>query len=204
MAQHYFSEDPGVERREREISFEVGGEVISAKSVSGTFSTAGLDKGTKVLLALHEQFPRSGEVLDIGCGWGPITLSIASLSPNVRVYGVDVNERAINQTKENASRLGLTNVFAYLPEQLDKDQEFDGIWSNPPIRIGKEALHALMRNYLPKLKAGGSAYLVVQKQLGAESFQKWLSAEFESFEISKVANSKGYRVIRATAPSKSL
>ena len=204
MAQHYFSEDPGVQRREREISFEVGGEVISAKSVSGTFSTAGLDKGTKVLLALHEQFPRSGEVLDIGCGWGPITLSIASLSPHVRVYGVDVNERAINQTKEIASRLGLTNVFAYLPEQLDKDQEFDGIWSNPPIRIGKEALHALMRNYLPKLKAGGSAYLVVQKQLGAESFQKWLSAEFESFEISKVANSKGYRVIRATAPSKSL
>ena len=204
MAQHYFSEDPGVERREREVVFEVGGKVISAKSVSGTFSTAGLDKGTKVLLALHEHFPETGEVLDIGCGWGPITLSIASLCPKTKVYGVDVNERAISQTKESASRLGLTNVFAYLPEQLDKNLEFVAIWSNPPIRIGKEALHALMRDYRPRMKAGGSAYLVVQKQLGAESFQKWLSTEFQGFEVSKVANSKGYRVIRATAPSKSL
>ncbi|MEL0319792.1 MAG: methyltransferase, partial [Aquiluna sp.] len=74
MAQHYFSEDPGVERREREVVFEVGGKVISAKSVSGTFSTAGLDQGTKVLLTLHEHFPKTGEVLDIGSGWGPITL----------------------------------------------------------------------------------------------------------------------------------
>ena len=204
MAQHYFSEDPEVERREREVVFEVGGKVISAKSVSGTFSTSGLDQGTKVLLTLHEYFPKTGEVLDIGSGWGPIALSIASLCPKTKVFAVDVNGRAISQTKENASRLGLTNVFAYLPEQLDKNLEFDAIWSNPPIRIGKKALHALMRDYLPRLKGGGSAYLVVQKQLGAESFQKWLSTEFQGFEVSKVANSKGYRVIRATAPSKSL
>ena len=203
MAQHYFSEDPGVERREREVSFEVGGKVISAKSVSGTFSTSGLDQGTKVLLALHEHFPKEGDVLDIGCGWGPIALSIASFSQEVKVYGVDVNERAVSQTKENASKLGLTNVFAYLPEELTGNQRFDAIWSNPPIRIGKKALHALMRDYLPRLKEGGSAYLVVQKQLGAESFQRWLTQEFESFEVSKVANSKGYRVIRAIAPSKS-
>ena len=203
MAQHYFSEDPIVERRQRTIRFEVAGREIEALSVSGTFSTNKLDPGTKVLLGLHENFPASGDVLDIGCGWGPITLSIALLSPGTQVFAVDVNERAVEQTRENATRLGLANLTAYQPEELAKDQRFDAMWSNPPIRIGKTALHELMRNYLPRLKPGGSAFLVVQKQLGAESFQTWLATEFSHFQVAKVENSKGYRVIRVIAPASS-
>ena len=201
MTQHYFSEDPGVERRQRTIRFEVAGREIEALSISGTFSTTKLDPGTKVLLSLHEHFPTSGDVLDIGCGWGPIAISIALSSPQTQVYAVDINERAVSQTRENAKRLGLENITAVLPTELELDQKFDAIWSNPPIRIGKSALHELMNTYLPRLRPGGSAYLVVQKQLGAESFQKWLASEFDDCRVTKVENSKGYRVIRVTAPA---
>ena len=203
MAQHYFSEDPSVETRQRLIRFEVGGHQIEALSVSGTFSTTKLDPGTKVLLGLNQHFPTSGDVLDIGCGWGPIALSIALTSPETQVFAIDVNGRAIAQTQENAIRLGAGNVRALLPEELSEKQRFDAIWSNPPIRIGKSALHGLMSSYLPRLKPGASAYLVVQKQLGAESFQKWLAEEFADCEVAKVENSKGYRVIRVTAPASS-
>jgi 16S rRNA G1207 methylase RsmC len=140
-------------------------------------------------------------VLDIGCGWGPIALSIALSSPETEVFAVDINERAVSQTIENAKRLGLENITAVMPTGLEPDQKFDAIWSNPPIRIGKSALHELMRTYLPRLRPGGNAYLVVQKQLGAESFQKWLASEFEDWQVTKVENSKGYRVIRVTAPA---
>jgi 16S rRNA G1207 methylase RsmC len=201
MTQHYFSEDPNVERRQRTIRFELAGKEIEALSISGTFSTTKLDPGTKVLLSLHEQFPTAGDVLDIGCGWGPIALSIALSSPETEVFAVDINERAVSQTIENAKRLGLENITAVMPTGLEPDQKFDAIWSNPPIRIGKSALHELMRTYLPRLRPGGNAYLVVQKQLGAESFQKWLASEFEDWQVTKVENSKGYRVIRVTAPA---
>jgi 16S rRNA G1207 methylase RsmC len=201
MTQHYFSEDPGVERRQRTIRFEVAGREIEALSISGTFSTTKLDPGTAVLLSLHEHFPTSGDALDIGCGWGPIAISIALSSPQTQVYAVDINERAVSQTRENAKRLGLENITAVLPTELELDQKFDAIWSNPPIRIGKSALHELMNTYLPRLRPGGSAYLVVQKQLGAESFQKWLTSEFDDCRVTKVENSKGYRVIRVTAPA---
>ena len=203
MAQHYFSEDPSVERRQRTIRFEVAGREIEALSVSGTFSTNKLDPGTKVLLGLNEDFPASGDVLDIGCGWGPIALAIALHSPATHVFAVDVNERAVEQTRETASRLGLSNLTACQPQELSADTKFDAIWSNPPIRIGKPALHELMRTYLPRLKPGGSAFLVVQKQLGAESFQKWLETEFSKFEVTKVENSKGYRVTKVIAPASS-
>ena len=201
MTQHYFSEDPSVEKRQRTIRFEVAGRELEALSISGTFSTTKLDPGTKVLLSLHEHFPTSGDVLDIGCGWGPIALSIALSSPETQVFAVDINERAVTQTRENSKRLGLENITAVMPTELELDQKFDAIWSNPPIRIGKSALHELMHTYLPKLRPGGSAYLVVQKQLGAESFQKWLTSEFDDCQVTKLENSKGYRVIRVTAPA---
>jgi 16S rRNA (guanine1207-N2)-methyltransferase len=105
-------------------------------------------------------------------GGGPIALSIALSSPETEVFAVDINERAVSQTTENAKRLGLENITAVMPTGQEPEQKFDAIWSNPPIRIGKSALHELMRTYLPKLRPGGSAYLVVQKQLGAESFSK--------------------------------
>ena len=196
--EHYFSQDPSAKKKVFPISFSVGELEIKASGASGTFSADKLDAGTKVLLELHEHFPTSGSVLDLGCGWGPISLALASSSQNLQVVGVDVNQRSLEQTQENAAALGLSNVKTMLDSEVDETFRFDQIWSNPPIRVGKEVLHGLMRKYLPMLTKGGSAWLVVQKQLGAESFERWLSEEFEGFSVDRPHQAKGYRVIRVT------
>ncbi|MEL0236778.1 MAG: methyltransferase [Aquiluna sp.] len=200
---HYFSAEPQAEAKSYPIEFEVAGRRIRALGASGTFSANKLDAGTRVLLNLHANFPSRGRVLDLGCGWGPISLALASQSPELEVLAVDVNQRSLAQTAENAASLGLTNVSTSLESDMSDGQIFDQIWSNPPIRVGKEVLHALMEKYLPMLAFGGSAWMVVQKQLGAESFQKWLTERFRGFEVERVANDKGYRVLRVTRLPKS-
>lgn len=199
MAQeHYFSVDPSANRRISKVEFEVCGQQFSLSASSGTFSSTALDTGTRVLLKHCELFPDSGNVLDLGCGWGPISVSIAKIQPETTLWALDVNQRSLEQTKINAKALGLSNVNPVLAEQLPKDIKFSAIWSNPPIRVGKKVLHDLMRTYLPKLVPGGKAYLVVQKHLGAESFQKWLSEEFPAMSVTRLSTDKTYRVIEVT------
>ena len=122
---------------------------------SGLFSPDGVDKGTAILLDARPD-PEGGRLLDIGCGWGPIALTMALKAPDAAVHAVDVNERCLALTAENAARLGLRNVVAQRPDTVDDALEFDTIWSNPPIRIGKEELHALLLRWLPRLAPGGS------------------------------------------------
>jgi len=148
----------------------------------------------------------------LGCGWGPIALTLAFESPEANVWAVDVNERAVDLTHANAQANGHTNIHTAqvdesstpLPaenqpafcETVPSDLTFDVIWSNPPIRVGKEALHTLLMAWLPKLKVGGAAYLVVQKNLGSDSLIPWLDdALGEGFTASKYASSKGFRII---------
>lgn len=194
--EHYFSADPSAPAKLTEVEIEVGGQVLKLSASSGTFSSERLDPGTRVLLGLWELFPTDGIVLDLGCGWGPIGLSIAKLQPATEVIGVDVNQRSVDLANANAKRNGLANFSACLDKDLDANLEIDHIWSNPPIRIGKENLHNLLRNYLSRLKPTGDAYLVVQKQLGAESLQRWIAQQWPEREVTKVENSKGFRVIR--------
>lgn len=194
--EHYFSADPSAPAKLTEVEIEVGGQVLKLSASSGTFSSERLDPGTRVLLGLWELFPTEGIVLDLGCGWGPIGLSIAKLQPATEVIGVDVNQRSVELANANAKRNGLANFSACLDKDLDANLEIDHIWSNPPIRIGKENLHDLLRNYLSRLKPTGDAYLVVQKQLGAESLQRWIAQQWPEREVTKVENSKGFRVIR--------
>lgn len=194
--EHYFSADPSAPAKLTEVEIEVGGQVLKLSASSGTFSSERLDPGTRVLLGLWELFPTDGIVLDLGCGWGPIGLSIAKLQPATEVIGVDVNQRSVELANANAKRNGLANFSACLDKDLDAKLEIDHIWSNPPIRIGKENLHDLLRNYLSRLKPTGDAYLVVQKQLGAESLQRWIAQQWPEREVTKVENSKGFRVIR--------
>lgn len=194
--EHYFSADPSAPAKLTEVEIEVGGHVLKLSASSGTFSSERLDPGTRVLLGLWELFPTDGIVLDLGCGWGPIGLSIAKLQPATEVIGVDVNQRSVELANANAKRNGLANFSACLDKDLDANLEIDHIWSNPPIRIGKENLHDLLRNYLSRLKPTGDAYLVVQKQLGAESLQRWIAQQWPEREVTKVENSKGFRVIR--------
>jgi 16S rRNA (guanine1207-N2)-methyltransferase len=122
------------------------------------------------------------------------------LSPRATVWAVDVNERALDLTRENARRLGRAGVRAVRPDEVPDDVRFAAIWSNPPIRIGKEALHALLLRWLPRLRPGAQAYLVVQRHLGADSLHAWLASRLAgSAVVERAGSAKGYRVLRITA-----
>ena len=200
--QHYFSEQPQTDAKTHSVEFELEGTVFNLTAASGTFSSTRLDSGTRVLLKESALFPDSGTVLDIGCGWGPISLAVATLRPETEVFGLDVNSRSLELAQANAAALKLKNFKAVRAEQIPNELLFDGIWSNPPIRVGKAVLHQLMQTWIPRLKPGASAMLVVQKQLGADSFQKWLAETFTEFDVAKQSIDKGYRVIRVTNSAK--
>ena len=138
---------------------------------------------------------RPGRILDLGCGWGIIGLAIAAAVPESRVTGIDVNRRAVLLAAENAASLGLGERYtACGPEEVDPGERFDEIWSNPPIRIGKPALHALLLDWLPRLRPRGRAVLVVGKNLGADSLQRWLGEQ--GFPATRTGGAKGFRVLQ--------
>ena len=194
---HYFSQEPGSALKPKSIIIPVAGEMVQVTSASGTFSPTQLDFGTEVLIDQMELAPESGDLLDLGCGWGPIALNLAKLRPNAKVWAVDVNTRSVELTAKNAKDLGLSNITAVVPEQVPENLVFSGIWSNPPIRIGKKQLHELLLQWLPRLAVGAEAYLVVQKNLGSDSLQKWLTQELAgNYEVSRYTSIKTYRVIK--------
>jgi 16S rRNA (guanine1207-N2)-methyltransferase len=194
---HYFSQEPGSALKPKSIVIPVAGEMVTVTTASGTFSPAQLDFGTEVLIEQMDLAPESGDILDLGCGWGPIALNLAKLRPSAKVWAVDVNTRSVELTSKNAKDLGLSNITAVVPEQVPENLVFSGIWSNPPIRIGKKELHELLLKWLPRLAAGAEAYLVVQKNLGSDSLQKWLAEELAgNYEVSRYTSIKTYRVIK--------
>jgi 16S rRNA G1207 methylase RsmC len=194
---HYFSQTPNTEFRPKEISVELDGRKVSVTTASSIFSPDRLDAGTAVLLEHIDEVPPSGELLDVGCGWGAISLAMAMHSPRATVWAIDVNDRSLELTRLNASKLGLTNIKVCRPEEVPAGMEFAGIWSNPPIRVGKDALHEILLTWLPRLEADAEAYLVVQKNLGADSLHRWLEAELPSdFSTVRVDTAKAYRVLR--------
>ncbi len=192
MTDHYFSGQPSSDDRRRDISVRIWERDLTFTTASGVFATDGLDKATAVFLQ-HSTPPSGGTILDLGCGWGPIACAIATTAPDTTVWAVDTNERALDLTRTNAERLGAT-VRAALPDDVPADLAFDEIWSNPPIRIGKEALHELMLRWLPRLTPGGSARLVVAKNLGADSLQSWLTDQ--GWPTERLASAKGFRILR--------
>ena len=193
---HYF--DPGDgEWTSREIQVVLHGREFTLETAASTFSPEHLDTGTRILL---ETVPDPiGTVLDIGCGWGPIALTAALRSPESVVWGIDVNQRALELTRRNAVRVGVSNVTVGLPDEVPADLRFDTIWSNPPIRVGKAELHAILETWIPRLNQGGEAWLVVAKSLGAESLQKWLGERWPDAEVSTAEIAKGFRVIEFLA-----
>ena len=194
---HYFSQEPGSALKPKSIVIPVAGELTAVTTASGTFSPAQLDFGTEVLVEQMDLAPETGDLLDLGCGWGPIALNLAKLRPRAKVWAVDVNTRSVELTAKNAKDLGLSNITAVVPDQVPEDLVFSGIWSNPPIRIGKKELHELLLKWLPRLAVGAEAYLVVQKNLGSDSLQKWLTEELAgNYEVSRYTSIKTYRVIK--------
>ncbi|MEY2954961.1 MAG: hypothetical protein RL530_562 [Actinomycetota bacterium] len=196
-SEHYFSETPGSDFKPKRIKVQILGKSVEVETSGGIFSPDRIDRGTSVLLNHIDAAPRGGNLLDIGCGWGPIALSLATRAPQATVWAIDVNERSIELTRANAERLGLTNVRVCRPEDVPADIQFDGIWSNPPIRVGKDVLHDILNTWLPRLNSGASSYLVVQKNLGSDSLQRWLGEVMPaSYEISRVDTEKAFRVLR--------
>lgn len=204
--QHYFSETPAGEFRPREVHVELGGAPRTVLTAGGVFSPDGIDRGTEVLLKwlasetapAAPDAPAATAILDVGCGWGPIALSAALAHPDREVWAIDVNERSRDLCSQNADLLGAANVRVSAPEGVPADLEFAEIRSNPPIRVGKDALHGILRQWLPRLAPGGSASLVVAKHLGAESLAKWIAREFPALTVERAHRDRGFHVIRAT------
>ncbi len=195
--EHYFTSSPGGDPGFRTIAVHLAGRDLQLTTGNGVFSPDRLDTGTQVLLGHVPAPPPGGDLLDLGCGWGPIALSLALESPHARVWAVDVNQRALDLVRRNAAALGLDNVTACLPDEVPDDVRFMTIWSNPPIRVGKNELHAMLLRWLPRLEAGADAWLVVQRNLGSDSLQRWMQGEFPpDFTFLRAATSKGYRVQR--------
>lgn len=194
--EHYFSASPASPAKTQNITVSLAGRQVSVQTAGGVFSPEHLDRGTETLLN-YAPPAEAGPVLDIGCGWGPITLSAALDLPDDEVWGVDVNERARGLTSANAAALGLSNVRVVAPEAVPAELRFAEIRSNPPIRVGKAALHEILETWLPRLVPGGFAYLVVAKHLGAESLQRWISQTFPYLTVDRYARDKGFHVLCA-------
>lgn len=199
MAQdHYFSARPGGEMVLKPLSVTLAGRPAEVVTAGGVFSPGGLDIGTQVLLTHVPPPPPGGHLLDLGCGWGPIGLTLALESPHATVWAVDVNERALDLTRRNADRLGIVNLNAVTPEDVPAELRFRSIWSNPPIRVGKNELHGMLDTWLPRLDESSDAWLVVARNLGADSLQRWIDAQHgEQLQVQRAATHKGFRVLRA-------
>ena len=206
---HYFSAKPASADERRTISVTLDGRHFTLETAGGVFSPGRIDLGTTVLLDTVGA-PPAGQVLDLGCGWGPIALTAALREPGAVITALDVNERAIDLLTRNVARVKATADLAHvaptLADAIDPELRFDAIWSNPPIRIGKQSLHALLAQWLPRLVPGGEAWLVVQRNLGADSLATWIAEQVDDAgepwgSIEKVRSAKGFRVLRLKTPA---
>jgi 16S rRNA (guanine1207-N2)-methyltransferase len=190
---HYFDPVPEVESKRRTLHLRAGDLDLELQADRGVFGSRAIDLGTLTLLKEAPPPPTEGELLDLGSGYGPIAIALARRSPAARVWAVDVNERALELTRANAGAARTPNVVAALPDEVPAELRFAAIYSNPPVRVGKAPLHDLLQRWLPRLAAGGRAYLVVQRNLGADSLATWL--EEQGYVVERVKSKKGYRVL---------
>jgi 16S rRNA G1207 methylase RsmC len=200
---HYFrTPDPTKPPSRRELDLVLAGREVTLTVTGGVFSSERIDLGTRVLLREVPPPPPAGDLLDLGCGWGPLAITQALQSPEATVWAVDVNALALELTAANAQRAEVSTVRAVLPDDVPDSVRFAAIWSNPPIRIGKAALHELLLRWLPRLVPGGQAHLVVQRHLGADSLHRWLQESLPAgWTVERAGSAKGYRVLRVTASS---
>lgn len=197
-SEHYFSTTPGSELQRRTIHVKLAGRDVDVTTAGGVFSPDRIDTGTQVLLSSVPAPPPGGNLLDLGCGWGPIALTLALESPHATVWAVDVNERALDLVRANAKKLSITNINATTPDLVPEGISFTTIWSNPPIRVGKNELHGMLERWLPRLQPGTDAWLVVQRNLGSDSLHRWMQSQFpDDFSFVRASTNKGYRVLRA-------
>ena len=197
MSEQYFAGRPTAAHRPRTVHVILPDVHLELGTDSGVFSPRRLDPGTRLLLDVAPPPPQAGRILDLGCGYGPLALAAAARAPRASIWAVDVNARALELTGANATRAGLTNVTCAFPDDRALPGQFDLIWSNPPVRIGKNALHAMLFRWLRRLAPGAAAYFVVQRNLGSDSLQRWLDES--GWIAERAAARSGYRVLKVTA-----
>ncbi len=194
---HYFDDDPTVPSDPVVIDVMLPDTAFVLETDRGVFSRGHVDTGTSMLLRSALPLASTGDLLDLGAGAGPIALTMARRSPGATVWAVDVNSRALELCTRNAERNGITNIRAVRPDDVPPAIRFASIWSNPPVRIGKPAMRALLLEWLARLDDGGTAALVVQKHLGADSLQRWL--KFEGHPTERIASKAGFRLLSVAA-----
>lgn len=198
---HYFT-DPGDHRprRPRQVELVVDGQRHTLTSEAGVFAHGALDEGTALLITRGAvPDPAATSLADLGCGWGPLSVALALRAPQAKVWALDTNPRAVERCARNAADCGLDNVTSCLVDPdpplggLDAGVTFDAVWSNPPVRIGKAALHRLLTATLERVRPGGSVHLVVHKHLGSDSLQRWL--ETQGHATTRRLSRGGYRLL---------
>ena len=160
---------------------------------SGVFSPGRLDPGTRLLLETAPPPPAEGDLLDLGCGYGPLALVLAKRAPAARIWAVDVNARALSRCEGNVAAAAIPNARCLAADDPGLPPSYELIWSNPPIRIGKQALHKMLTTWLSRLAPDAAAYLVIQRNLGSDSLQRWL--EESGWLSERFAARSGYRVL---------
>ena len=193
MSEHYFSARPEAPHRPGLVRVVLPDVYLELATDAGVFSPGRLDPGTRLLLDSSPAPPASGDLLDLGCGYGPIACVLAKRSPGATVWAVDVNERALELCARNAAAAGLPNVRCVLAGDPSVPPRLAGIWSNPPVRIGKAALHELLSSWLGRLSEGGQAWLVAGRNLGADSLHRWLAEQ--GWKVTRRAARSGYRLL---------
>lgn len=194
MSEHYFSSEPSSPLQHAEVNVRAWGHDLALRSASGVFAHGRVDLGTSVLLRTAAPDPAARTVLDLGCGYGALALGLAVELPAATVWAVDVNERALATTRANAAAHRLAHrVQVVTPDAVPADLRFDEIWSNPPIRIGKLAVHALLASWLGRLGPEGRAVLVIGRNLGADSYHRWLVER--GWVCDRLGSAKGFRVL---------
>jgi 16S rRNA (guanine1207-N2)-methyltransferase len=197
VGDHFFSADPQSADVRRTVEARIWGKPYVFTTATGVFSRDRLDIGTAVLLRETEPPKQAGTFLDLGCGYGPIACALALEVPKATVWAVDVNSRALELTGVNAAAAGVAErVHAALPDDVPEDLQFDQIWSNPAIHIGKPELHKMLLRWLERLAPDGVAWFVVGKNLGGDSLQRWMTEQ--GYPCERIGSAKGFRVLRAT------
>ena len=190
---HYFSASPGGKRRAGTVELRVGDLAVELATDRGVFAADELDWGTRYLLAEAPRPPQDGPLLDLGCGYGPIAVALSRWAPQAPLWAVDVNPRALEMCRANLDRHGSSNATVCHPDEVPSDVRFAAIYSNPPIRIGKSALHEMLGRWLGRLADEGRAYLVVNKNLGSDSLTRWLTQQ--GWPTTRLKSRRGYRIL---------
>jgi 16S rRNA (guanine1207-N2)-methyltransferase len=194
MNDHYYTRNPQSASRPAGCEFVYRGQTLRFETDAGVFSRGELDEGTRLLLeALPERM--TGEILDLGCGWGAIGIALAKTNPDARITMGDVNLRALELARANAARNGVSvscvesdGMAAFL------HKPWDAVVTNPPIRAGKQVIYRMFAEAAERLKPDGALYLVIRKQQGAESCMKYLETLFSS--VQRLERSAGYWVLK--------